>query len=288
MANASQNPHHVTGNLQSAGVSLRSWRKHHGDRARIRLGRRRVERWSRFMVFPERGAIEPKTCTPAYFETLLSRRFSEGNKSVRLLFTEVKKQGYTGSYSHLARFIAPWKDAGRPLDGVIETPLGSPSPALSSLACDARSGAPTLDPTTGRRISPLTGSVLCVKPRGQMTSRQSSIVDALKAGSEEFTTMHQLAMRFSCLFCERSAEKLGEWRRDAFSCGIFTMRRFAKTLQQDKRAVQNAVIEPWSNGQTEAQINRLKMIKRSMYARASIELLRARVLPLQDCYLHRV
>jgi hypothetical protein len=56
---------------------------------------------------PERGAIEPKTCTPAYFERFLSRRFSEGNKSVRLLFAEVKKQGYTGSYSHLARYIAP-------------------------------------------------------------------------------------------------------------------------------------------------------------------------------------
>jgi hypothetical protein len=62
------------------------------------------------MVLPERVAIEPKTCTPAYLERFLSRRFTEGNKSVRLLFAEVKKQGYTGSYSHLARFIAPWKD----------------------------------------------------------------------------------------------------------------------------------------------------------------------------------
>jgi transposase len=65
------------------------------------------------------------------------------------------------------------------------------------------------------------------------------------------------------------------------------MRRFAKTLRQDKSAVQNAVTEPWSNGQTEGQINRLKTLKRSMYGRASTELLRARMLPLQDCNLHR-
>jgi hypothetical protein len=123
------------------------------------------------MVLPERVAIEPKKCTPAYFERFLSRRFSEGNKSVRLLFAEVKKQGYTGSYSHLARFIAPWKDAGQSLGGIVETPLVSPLPALASLACAARSVAPTLDPTTGRRISPLTAAALCVKPRGQMTSR---------------------------------------------------------------------------------------------------------------------
>jgi len=205
------------------------------------LGRRRVECWSRFMVLPERVAIEPKTCTPAYFERFLSCRFNEGNKSVRLLFAAVKKQGYTGSYSHLARFIAPWKDAGRPLDGIVEAPLVSPLPGSASSTCAAHSVAPILDPTTGRRISPLTAAALRLKPRGQMTNRQMSIVDALKAGSEEFATMHQLAMRFNGLFRERSAEKLDEWLRDAFSCGDFTMRRFAKTLRQDKSAVQNAV-----------------------------------------------
>ena len=120
-----------------------------------------------------------------------------------------------------------------------------------------------------------------------MTRRQMSIVDALKAGSEEFTMMRQLAMRFSGLFRGGSLEKLDEWLHDAFSCSIYTMRRFAKTLRQDKNAVQNAVTDPWSNGQTEGQINRLKTLKRSMYGRASIELLRARMLPLQDYNLHR-
>lgn len=113
------------------------------------------------------------------------------------------------------------------------------------------------------------------------------VVDALKAGSEEFTVMRQLAMRFSGLFRSGTLEKLDEWLHDAFSCGIYTMRRFAKALRQDKSAVQNAVTDPWSNGQTEGQINRLKTLKRSMYGRASIELLRARMLPLQDCDLHR-
>jgi transposase len=252
------------------------------------LGRRRVERWSRFIVLPERNAIEPKACTPAHFEALLSRRFTEGTTSVRLLFGEIKQQGYTGSYSHLARFIAPWKDAGRPLDFIVEAPLDPASPASSSSsACGVRPPTPRIDPTTGRHISPLTAAALCVKPRGQMTSRQLTVVDALKVGSEEFTTMRQLAMRFRGLFRGGSLEKLDEWLRDAFSCGIYSMRRFAKTLRQDKSAVQNAVTDPWSNGQTEGQINRLKTLKRSMYGRASIELLRARMLPLQEYDLHR-
>jgi transposase len=39
------------------------------------------------------------------------------------------------------------------------------------------------------------------------------------------------------------------------------------------------VTEPWSNGPVEGQINRLKTLKRQMYGRAGVELLRARLLP---------
>ncbi len=34
----------------------------------------------------------------------------------------------------------------------------------------------------------------------------------------------------------------------------------------------------WSNGQTESQINKLKLLKRQMYGRANFDLLRQRVL----------
>ena len=36
--------------------------------------------------------------------------------------------------------------------------------------------------------------------------------------------------------------------------------------------------QPWSNGPTEGNINRLKMLKRQMYGRAKLDLLRQRVL----------
>jgi transposase len=35
--------------------------------------------------------------------------------------------------------------------------------------------------------------------------------------------------------------------------------------------------QPWSNGQTEGQINRLKTLKRQMYGRGNIDLLKARL-----------
>jgi transposase len=108
---------------------------------------------------------------------------------------------------------------------------------------------------TGRQISPLTAAALCVKPRGQMTDRQRLNVDALKAASVEFTTMRHLAMRFRGLLRGGTVERLDIWLSDARTCGIYGMRRFARTLRQDIEAVRNAVLEHWSNGQTEGQIN---------------------------------
>jgi transposase len=55
--------------------------------------------------------------------------------------------------------------------------------------------------------------------------------------------------------------------------------RFVRTLKQDLSAVEAAVSKPWSNGPVEGQLNRVKMLKRQMYGRAGIELLRARLLP---------
>jgi transposase len=53
---------------------------------------------------------------------------------------------------------------------------------------------------------------------------------------------------------------------------------FAKGIIADRDAVQAAIIQPWSNGQTEGQITKLKLVKRQMYGRAKIDLLEARVI----------
>ncbi len=52
------------------------------------------------------------------------------------------------------------------------------------------------------------------------------------------------------------------------------MHRFAWRLVQDISAVRAAVTEPSGNGQVEGQINRLKTLKRAMYGRAGVDLLR--------------
>ena len=46
----------------------------------------------------------------------------------------------------------------------------------------------------------------------------------------------------------------------------------AAGVAQDVRAVRAAITEPWSNGQTEGQITRLKLVKRQMYGRGRLDL----------------
>jgi transposase len=53
---------------------------------------------------------------------------------------------------------------------------------------------------------------------------------------------------------------------------------FANGITRDKRAVGAAITEPWSNGQTEGQITKLKLIKRQMYGRGKLDLLQARLI----------
>ena len=119
--------------------------------------------------------------------------------------------------------------------------------------------AQPFDPATGRSISPIVAAALRIKPRGLLTANQAAKVDALKRDWPDFAAMRRLAMRFRDVLKSKSANCL---------------------LQRDISAVWNAITEPWSNGQTEGQINRLKALKRTMYGRAGPELLRARMLPL--------
>ncbi|RUW59318.1 transposase, partial [Mesorhizobium sp. M4B.F.Ca.ET.049.02.1.2] len=151
----------------------------------------------------------------------------------------------------------------------------------SAPATEAFSLAPVKDPDTGHAISPVVAAALCIKPRGQLTDQQARKVDALKRGSPAFARMRSLAMRFNGLLRGCQPEPLEAWIDDAIDSDLVPIMRFARVLRRDIDAVYNAIELPWSNGQTEGQINRLKTLKRAMYGRAGTEMLRARMLPLR-------
>ena len=75
---------------------------------------------------------------------------------------------------------------------------------------------------------------------------------------------------------------LHRWLTRAHATNIHALQRFVRTLRQDLSAVEGAMTERWSNGPVEGQVNRLKTLRRQMYGRAGVELLRARLLPHRD------
>ena len=56
------------------------------------------------------------------------------------------------------------------------------------------------------------------------------------------------------------------------------LRSFTAGLRRDHHAVVNGLTLPYSSGPVEGHVNRIKMIKRQMYGRANLDLLRKRVL----------
>ena len=93
--------------------------------------------------------------------------------------------------------------------------------------------------------------------------------------SPEIAALHGLAQRFGCMVRQHDADDLTPWLAEALASDL---RSFAEGLRQDLAAVWAALATSWSNGQTEGQITRLKLIKRSMYGRAKLDLLRIRVM----------
>ena len=87
-----------------------------------------------------------------------------------------------------------------------------------------------------------------------------------------------LSRAFLAMVRERRGEDLEAWMTEAMDSGTDALTRFARGLQEDVVAVKAGLTLEWSNGVTEGQIHRLKLIKRQGYERAGFALLRQRVL----------
>jgi transposase len=127
-----------------------------------------------------------------------------------------------------------------------------------------------------------------MKPRQLMTERQVGVLTILQEDVPGFAAIRHLAIRFQNLLRHHNEAKLDQWLDDAKNCDIPAVVNFAGTLVIDIHAVRSAVIERRSNRQAESQINRLKTLKRAMFGCADAELLRARLLPVDEIADHPV
>lgn len=195
------------------------------------------------------------------FAEYLQQRWREGCHNATRLFQEIRTRGYRGQRSMVARFVSGWR----------------------AQKCSHK-------PTRPHQIAPRHAAVLTTRAAEQLTQEQRLLFEQLSSTCPELKWMRLLALDFRRALTSKDGQQMRDWIDVAKRSSIASIVRFAFGLQRDLSAVSAAVESPWSNGQVEGQINRLKMIKRQMYGRAGLQLLHARILPyksLTDCVVQR-
>jgi transposase len=129
-----------------------------------------------------------------------------------------------------------------------------------------------------RRYSPRQASWLLVSPPDALKDEETHDLTLIRQTCSAVEQAYQLAQAFGTLLRERQPDALQPWMRSALDSTLTAFHKFVGGLHRDLAAVRAALSLPWSNGQTEGQVNRLKLIKRAMYGRANFDLLRLHVL----------
>ena len=127
----------------------------------------------------------------------------------------------------------------------------------------------------GRAPSARTIARLLTIGRDQLSKAQTLTVAAIERGVAALAEARDILAEFQGIIRRKALPELDDWLDRAAHSLIGA---FANGIIKDRDAVQAAITLAWSNGQTEGQICKLKLVKRQMYGRGKLDLLQARVI----------
>ena len=119
---------------------------------------------------------------------------------------------------------------------------------------------------------------LFIRHFAHLNEKEREELATIRQASETAETIYQLVQAFLQMVRQLEGSHLERWLRSVRACHIPELHRFANGVEQDKAAVLVGLTLFHNNGQTEGQVTRIKLIKRMMYGRAGLALLRQRVL----------
>ncbi len=214
------------------------------------ITRTTVRRFLRAGEFPERAPRQRRSALDSYRD-YLERRWVEGCHNASQLCRELRQMGYGGQRSRVKEYLQGWR--AKP---------------------DAKAPKP-------RRVLPNLKLVAfwLTKPPTQRNPEEQRWVDVVTAAHPQVAMSQELAHQFRQVFKDRNSAALRSWLTRASASGMPELKRFVTGIERDYDAVAAAIERPWSNGQVEGQVHRIKLIKRQMYGRSGFLLLRPRVLP---------
>jgi transposase len=241
--------HAMVHELLADGHGIRTIARHLG------WGRHTVQRYARAATWQELvdGRWQaPRASKLDPFKAHLHQRTEEGCGNAAQLFREITALGYTGSYSTVRDYL----DQHRPG----KAPLASPPPTV-------------------RQVT----SWLTRRP-GSLTEDEQPVLKALLTRCPELQAASDHVRSFATMLTQLTGQDhLAQWISDVKDTELPGLSAFAKGLEQDLDAVTQGLTSRWNSGPVEGRVNHIKMIKRQMFGRAGLPLLRKRVL-LTACH----
>jgi transposase len=209
----------------------------------LQIQRQTVRKYLRMPSFvayyrgPHVSPVEP-------YRSYLQARWEQGEVMITTLWRELQEQGFAGSYKSVWAFVRTW-----PLPAGM-TPTSSAPPA----AATSRGTPVTRTPRQAMWL------LLCAQEH--LKEPEAAYRQALLRLCPSLATLSALGQEFVQLVRERQSDALLPWLEKAKACPYEEVQRFALGLSNEFAAVQAALSEPWSTGQVEGQITRLKLLKR--------------------------
>jgi transposase len=224
------------------------------------LSRTTIRKFAYADAFPERAQNKQTGSILKPYFAYLQYRFDEGCENSYQLWREIKSKGFSGGPKQVGRWVQQRREtpAQSTPKKYIQEP--QPEPHQSTLLA-----AP-------RRLV-----WLLLKEEAKLEKEEKVVLQHISQDKKIVLAL-ALSHQFQEMVRQRKPDDYPGWVSACVTSGILELKNFAEGLQRDEAAVQAALLLPWSNGQVEGQINRLKLIKRQMYGRANLDLLRLKVL----------
>jgi hypothetical protein len=188
----------------------------------------------------------PRPSKPGPFKPYLDQHADGARGSIRRLFLEIKALGYDGSHPVVRDYLSR------------NSPAREPPPPAPPTVRDAANWLCRRPDTLTEDEKPRLKAILDRCPEPQAGSGQ--------------------ARAFAAMITGLTGQNLPQWTDAARTAGLPGIASFAKGPEQDLDAVTNGLTMSWSSGPVEGRVNHIKMIKRQMFGRAGLPLLRKRVL----------
>jgi transposase len=182
------------------------------------------------------------------FKPYVNQRWNDGCHDAAQLHAELQAQGWTGSVQTVRRYVHAFRTTTTPV-----------------------TSAPA--PPKPRRVV----RWIMTNPDNLSTGDAVQLKEILARCPELDATAGHVR-DFAVMMRELRGDRLDNWMRRVQGDDLPALHSFVTGIKRDQDAVVAGLTLPWNSGPVEGAVTRIKLLKRLGYGRASLDLLRRRIL----------